>query len=102
MVIREREPTLTKPGKIRICLDKSQTVNKAIRRPKYIIQTLEENLNKLHGVKYMSVINVKEAFENIPLTLRSSLMTTMLTPWGGYRWTRLPFGISSASKEWQR
>ena len=102
MVIREREPTPTKPGKIRVCLDPSQILNKAIRRPKYIIPTLEENLHRLHGVKYMSVIDVKEAFQNIPLTLRSSLMTTMLTPWGRYRWTRLPFGISSASEEWQR
>ena len=102
MVIREREPTPTKPGKIRICLDPSQTVNKAIRRLKYIIPTLEENLHKLHGLKYMSVIDVKEAFQNIPLTLRSPLMTTMFTPWGRYRWTRLPFGISSASEEWQR
>ena len=102
MVVREREPTPTKPGKIRICLDPSQTLNKAIRRPKYIIPTLEENLHKLHGMKYMTVIDVKEAFQNIPLTSRSSLMTTMFTPWGRYRWTRLPFGISSASEEWQR
>jgi len=50
----------------------------------------------------MTVIDIKEAFQNIPLTLRSSLMTTMYTPWGCYRWTRLPFGISSASEEWQR
>ena len=40
--------------------------------------------------------------QNIPLSLRSSLMTKMVTPWGRYRWTRQPFGISSASKEWQR
>ena len=53
-------------------------------------------------MKYMIVIDVKEAFQNIPLTLRSSLMTTMYTPWGRYRWTRLPFGISSVSEEWQR
>ena len=29
--------------------DPSQTLNKAIRCPKYIIFTLEENINKLHG-----------------------------------------------------
>ena len=101
MVVLERESTPTKAGKIRICLDPSKTLNKAIRRPKYIIPTLEDNLHKLHGMKYMTVIDVKEAFQNIPLTLRSSLMTTMYTPWGHYRWTRLPFGISSASEEWQ-
>ena len=102
MVVRERAATPTKPGKMRVCLDPSQTLNKAIRRPKYIIPNLEENLHKLHNVKYMTIIDVKEAFLNIPLTLRSSLMTTMSTPWGRYRWTRLPFGISSASEEWQR
>ena len=101
MVVREREPTPAKSGKIRICLDPSQTLSKAIRRPKYIIPTLEENLHKLHGMKYMTVIDVKEAFQNIPLTVKSSLMTTMFTLWGRYRWTRLPFGISSASEEWQ-
>ena len=86
MVVREREPTPAKSGKIRICLDPSQTLNKAIRRPKYIIPTLEENLHKLHGMKYMTVIDVKEAFQNIPLTVKSSLMTTMFTLWGRYRW----------------
>ena len=101
MVVRKRESTPTKAGKMGICLDPSQT-NKAIRRPKYIIPTLEENLRILHGMKYMTVIDGKEAFQNIPVALRSSLMTTMYTPWGRYRWKRLPFGISSASEEWQR
>ena len=36
-------------GKIRSCLDPSQPLNKAIRCPKYIISTLEENIHKLHG-----------------------------------------------------
>ena len=87
---RERERESTNPyqtGKGTNMLDPSQT--------------LEENLHKLHGMKYMRVMDVKEAFQNIPLTLRSSLMTTMYTPWGRHRWTRLPFGISSASEQWQ-
>ena len=79
------------------------TLTKPSTRPyDAIIPTLEENLHKLHGMKYMTVIDIKEAFQNIPLTLRSSLITTMFTPWGCYRWTRLPFGICSASEEWQR
>ena len=102
MIIWEIEPTPTKPGKIRICLDPSQTLNKAFRHPKYIIPTLEENLYMPHGMKYMTVISVKEVFQNIPLTVKSPLLTTMFMPWGRYRWTRLPFGISSASEEWQR
>ena len=34
---------VTKPGKIRICLD-SQELNKVIQRPEYLIPTLEELL----------------------------------------------------------
>ena len=48
----------------------------------------------------MGGIDVKR--QTIPLSLRSSLITTMFTPWGCYRWTRLPLVISSASKERQR
>ena len=47
-------------------------------------------------------MDVKVAFQNLPLTVKSSLMTTMFTPWGRYRWNRLPYGISSVSEEWQR
>ena len=30
------------------------------------------------------------------------MLVTMHTPWGRYRWIRLPFGISSAPEEFQR
>ena len=48
----------------------------------------------------MEGIDVKR--QTIPLSLRSSLITTMFTPWGRYRWISLPLVISSALKERQR
>ena len=102
MVVRERPATANKPAKVRICFDPSQTVNKAIIRPVYPIPTLEENVHRFHQAKIFSVFDIKDAFQNIELTLESSLLTTMHTPWGHYRWTRLPFGISSAPEEFQR
>ena len=102
MVVRERPATTTKPAKVRICLDPSQTVNKAILRPVYPIPTLEENLHRFHQAKIFSTFDIKDAFQTIKLTEESSLLTTMHTPWGRYRWTRLPFGISSAPEEFQR
>ena len=102
MVVRERSATSTKPAKVRICLDPSQTINKAIIRPVYPIPTLEENLHRFHQAKIFSTFDIKDAFQTIKLTDESSLLTTMHTPWGHYRWTRLPFGISSAPEEFQR
>ena len=37
----------------------------------------------------------------MPLSLRSSLMTTFNTPWGKFRWLRLPFGLKVASDVFQ-
>ena len=102
MVVRERPASDTKPSKVRICLDPSQTINKAIIRPVYPIPTLEENIHRFHRARIFSTFDIKDAFQTIRLTDESSFLTTMHTPWGRYRWTRLPFGISSAPKEFQR
>ena len=101
-MVRERPASATKPAKVRICLDPSQTVNKAIMRPVFPIPTLEENIQRFNRVKIFSVFDIKDAFQSIELTHESSLLTTMHTPWGRYRWTRLPFGVSSAPEEFQR
>ena len=48
------------------------------------------------------MFDIKDVFQTIELTDESSMLTTIHTPWGRYRWTRLPFGISSAPEEFQR
>ena len=101
-VVRERPASASKPAKVRICLDPSQTVNKAIIRPVYPIPTLEENIHGFNQAKVFSTFDIKDAFQVIKLTKESSMLSTMHTPWGRYRWTRLPFGISSAPEEFQR
>ena len=68
----------------------------------YPIRTLEENLHHLHQAKLFSTFDIRDAFQTIKLTEETSKLTTMHTPWGRYRWTRLPFGISSAPEEFQR
>ena len=67
----------------------------------YPIPTLEENIHHFHQPKIFSTFDIEDAFQTIKLTQESSFLTTMHTPWGQYRWTRLPFGISSVSEEFQ-
>lgn len=90
------------PKKTRICIDPSQTVNKGILRPVYQMPTLSEQLHKLCHAKCFSLVDVREGFLHVPLDEESSLMTTMHTSYGRYRWLRLPFGISSAPEEFQK
>lgn len=40
-------------------------------------------------------------FTNTLLDNESSLVTTFQTPFGGYRWLRLPYGFSSGPEEYQ-
>ena len=89
-------------GKLRICIEPSQTINKAIRRPKYTIPTIEEKLPLLTKAKVFTIVDVSEAFHTIVMDEESSLLTTFQGPNGSYCYTRMPFGIASGAEESQR
>ena len=90
-----------KPNKLRICLD-PKDLNKAIKRPNYPIPNIDDILVKLSKAKLFSVVDCKDGFWQVKLTESSSFLTTFWTPFGRYRWLRMPFGISSAPEEFQR
>ena len=49
-----------------------------------------------------SVLNAKTAFWQVKLAEAASYLTTFTTPFGRYRWKRMPFGISSVPEVWQQ
>ena len=89
-------------GKLRICFDPSQTVNKTIKRPKYTIPTIEEKLPLLTKAKVFTIVDVSEAFHTIVLDEKSSPLTTFQGPNGRHCYNRMPFGIASGPEEYQR
>ena len=108
IVVKETEPTdwissmvvVAKPGKIRLFLD-PKDLNNAVKRPKYQMPTLEEMLPKLNNAKVFSTLDAKDGFYQISLDEESSKLTTFWTPFGRYRYLRMPFGISSAPEEFE-
>ena len=92
---------VAKPGKIRICLDPCD-LNKAIQRPKYQMPTLQEVLPRLSKAKVFTTLDAKDGFYQIGLDEASSKKTTFWTPFGRYRYLRMPFGISLAPEEFER
>ena len=66
------------------------------------LPTIEDIATRLSGAKVFSILDVKHGFGHIKLHLQSSLATTFNTPFGRYRWCRMPFGISSALEAFQR
>ncbi|XP_021367928.1 uncharacterized protein LOC110459805 [Mizuhopecten yessoensis] len=77
-------------GKLRICLD-PQGFNSAMLREGCAFPTLDDVLPKLQNARVFSKLDVKEAFWHVRLDELSSELTTMITPFGRYRWARLPF-----------
>ena len=88
-------------GKIRLSLD-PRDLNRAIKRSHYPLPTVEEVATRLSGAKVFSVLDAKCGFWQVKLDEKSSYLTTMNTPFGRYRWLRMPFGINSAPEVWQQ
>ena len=57
---------------------------------------------KMHGAKFFSTLDAASGFWQIPLAPESSDLTTFITPFGRYRFTRLPFGITSGPEIFHR
>ena len=87
-------------GRMRICLD-PKDLNEAVQREHYQIPTIEEVATRLHGAKLFTVLDARNGFWHIKLDDESSYLTTFNTPFGRYRWKRMPFGISSAPEVFQ-
>lgn len=92
---------IKRPGKLRVCID-PRDLNKAIRRPKYQMPILDEILPNLANARIFSVLDAKDGFHQVKLDEESSYLTAFWTPFGRYRYLRMPFGISSAPEEFQR
>ena len=84
-------------GKLRLCLDPKE-LNKAIKREHYQINTLEELMSKLDKAQYFSILDANNGFWTVPLDEESSELCCFNTPFGRYKFMRLPFGIHSASE----
>ena len=88
-------------GKLRVCLD-PRDVNKAIKRDHYKTPTVEEITHQLAGSKKFTKVDGTSSYLCIVLDYESSLLTTFNTPWGRYRFVRLPWGLSCAQDIFQR
>ena len=71
--------TEKKNGKMRVCLD-PRDLNKAIKREHYPMKTVEEVAAELAGATVFSTLDASSGFWHV-------------TPFGRYRFHRLPFGM---------
>ncbi|XP_062556923.1 uncharacterized protein K02A2.6-like [Armigeres subalbatus] len=76
--------------------------NTAVKRQYHVIPTLDDLLTRLNGSQWFTRLDIKDAYHQIELHESSRYITTFITHLGMFRYTRLMFGISSASEYFQR
>ena len=86
---------------IRICIDPSD-LNRALKRPRYPSRTIEDVISRMPEAKVFAILDAKCGFWQIPLDENSSTYTTFITPYGRYRFRRMPYGIKTGTEVYQQ
>ena len=90
-----------KSGGLRPCIDLRQ-VNKAVIPDKFPLPTVEELSAKFYGSTVFSKLDLRQGYLQVPLHPDSRNLTAFVTHMGVFRYTRMPFGLSSAPSFFQK
>ena len=85
---------------VRITCNAKQ-LNKALIQQKRHIPSVPELTNELAGCEWFSIMDFKDAFNQMLFEASSRPLAAMSTIWGVYIWNRLNMGISIASELFQ-
>ena len=88
-------------GEVRICVDLTE-LNKSVKRENFPLPRVEDTLALLEGSAVFSKLDANSGFWQIDLEEGSRQFTTFITPFGRFRFRKMPFGISAAPEFFQR
>lgn len=91
-----------KNGDLRFCFD-GRKLNSLTKRDAYPLPHVDHILSKLTGARYLSSIDLKSAFWQIPLEESSCEKTAFVVPSRGlFEFVVMPFGLNNAAQSQQR
>jgi hypothetical protein len=86
---------LPKPsGSYRMVVD-YRLLNKKVVFDTFPMPSIEHAFANLHGAKVFSILDLKSAYYQIPLSVKSRKVTAFSTPFGLFEFNKLPMGISA-------
>lgn len=91
-----------KDNSYRFCVD-FRRLNQVSEPDAYPIPYVSSTLDKLRDAKFLTTLDIKSAYWQIPMAATSKPYTAFVVPNRGlFQFKRLPFGLHSAPATWQR
>lgn len=89
-------------GSYRFCVD-YRKLNRVTERDAYPLPLVTTTLDKLRDARYLSSLDIKSAYWQVPVAEESRALTAFTVPGRGlFQFCRMPFGLHNSPATWQR
>ena len=88
-------------GSQRVCID-YRKINAVTRPDSFPIPRIDDLIDKVSGAKYLTKIDLRKGYYQVPLAKAARPLTAFAVPGGLYQFKTMPFGLRNAPATFQR
>ena len=94
-------PTKKKTGEIRLCVD-LRNVKKVSLKDNYPLPKMDHILQRVVDASRISLLDGFPGYNQILVHLDDQEKTAFTTPWGTFKYVKIPFGLKNAGATFQQ